>query len=171
MTNDPVQQSHELELPAAAPVLVEVQAGYALVSADGTVVELDEAPDELLAEWLATYAELAAAAVNHRNAVVREVIRRADARGARQFRAGDFTVKVDAPPAKEYDGSILRAGLEELAAAGVIDAEALDACVPLRPHPLARGIENLRVIPAAAKVIDGAVKPSRRNRGASVHRR
>lgn len=149
--------------------LSETDRGYAFVDEEtGVLLRLDEATDDLLARWLAGYAEVAKLVGLRADAVRRELARRADDRATRTIRTDvglKVTVKAEAV---EYDGPILRAGLKRLVDAGKLDAAALEAACPLRPHVLKTGVSLLAQHAEAAAVVAAAKKPSTRSRGVTV---
>lgn len=105
----------------------------------GEAIELADWRADRLAGELEDVDDLRYRVNAYRDAIVAELARRADARGARKVRVDGVEYEVNAPTEEAYDPGRLMAALAPLVADGTIDQELVDALVvtppPKRPAP------------------------------------
>jgi hypothetical protein len=110
-----------------------------LVNADtGELVPLAEARANELADVIDRLDREREELAGFRDLIVRELARRADARGSRTVEVDGVTYEVNAPTEERYSPDVLRAELEPLVDAGIVDAALLDELIvtpPPKPQP------------------------------------
>lgn len=139
----------------------------------GETLDLQTAPDENLARFLADVRDYESRLKEAKAIVSREALRRMDAGASWTLRAGDYTLKGSSPaPSEEWDEIALLSDLHQLVDEGVITEDAAGAAVETVITYKVRkaGINALRKLPGVAQIVDRHSQPVEKTRYVSVGR-
>lgn len=145
----------------------EVLAAYTdlevLNPASGELLNLRELDTNDLALTVARIDEHVGEVAAFRKALVDEAVRRLDSLAKRKANVGGYELETNAPTTVDYREDVLRAGIEELVAAGELDGAILEQLwpTPAPPPPPApklnkRELNKLKADPRVAGAIAAA---------------